>query len=331
MRYLNLRCGAFVLGIIVGFITTAPASAADRVILMLNWYPYGEHAPFYYGVQKGLYSAEGIDLEIQEGRGSGITTQAVAAKTATFGYVDVPTKMRAAVKGAPVTAVGVLLQKSPMSVMGFADRNIRKPKDIKGKIVAMTPGGSNEQIWPLFLKKTGLKESDFQTVSGDPQTKVNAVINKQADLVLGYPMDQGMKILDATGKRVYPIKFADYGINLVSSGIIVNTDVLKGNPDLIRRFMAANSKAVVEAVKDPKGAVDAMLKTNDKAGKPDTLLEGFKETVQFYLNDGHTAGPFRVADDVMTDTVSIMVDYGGLDPAAKTDPKAYYTNAYLPN
>src|SRR6516164_2773053 len=131
MRYLNLRCGAFVLGIIVGFITTAPASAADRVILMLNWYPYGEHAPFYYGVQKGLYSAEGIDLEIQEGRGSGITTQAVAAKTATFGYVDVPTKMRAAVKGPPVTAVGVLLQKSPMSVMGFADRNIRKPKSIK--------------------------------------------------------------------------------------------------------------------------------------------------------------------------------------------------------
>ena len=42
-----------------------------------------------------------------------------------------------------------------------------------------------------FLK-TGLKETDFQTVSGDPQTKVNAVINKQADLVLGYPMDQGM-------------------------------------------------------------------------------------------------------------------------------------------
>jgi NitT/TauT family transport system substrate-binding protein len=40
------------------------------------------------------------------------------------------------------------------------------------------------------LKKTGLKESDFTSVSGDPQTKVNAVINGQADLVLGYPMDR---------------------------------------------------------------------------------------------------------------------------------------------
>src|ERR1700722_5655255 len=84
-------------------LATMPAAAADKVVLMLNWYVYGEHAPFYYGLQKGLYAAEGIDLEIQEGRGSGFTTQAVAANSATFGYVDVPTMMRAAVKGAPVT------------------------------------------------------------------------------------------------------------------------------------------------------------------------------------------------------------------------------------
>ena len=76
----------------------SPAQAADKVVLMLNWYVYGEHAPFYYGKQLGLYSAEGIDLEIQEGRGSAVTTQAVAAGSATFGYVDVPTMMRAAVK-----------------------------------------------------------------------------------------------------------------------------------------------------------------------------------------------------------------------------------------
>ena len=58
-----------------------PAQAADKVVLMLNWYVYGEHAPFFYGKEKGLYAAEGIDLEIQEGRGSAVTVQAVAAKT----------------------------------------------------------------------------------------------------------------------------------------------------------------------------------------------------------------------------------------------------------
>ena len=82
-------------------LAVAPAKAADKVVLMLNWYVYGEHAPFFYGKAKGIYAAENIDLEIQEGRGSAATTQAVAAKTADFGYVDVPTMMRAAIKGAP--------------------------------------------------------------------------------------------------------------------------------------------------------------------------------------------------------------------------------------
>jgi NitT/TauT family transport system substrate-binding protein len=308
-----------------------PAFAADKVVLMLNWYIYGEHAPFYLGKVKGIYAANGIDLEIQEGRGSAATIQAVAAKTANFGYADIPTMMRAAIKGAPIISTGVLLQTSPMSVMGFAEKNIRKPEDIKGKTVAITPADSMTQIWPLFLKKTGLKESDFNTVAGDGQTKLNAVINGQADLLLGYVMDQSMKIKDATGKDVYPIKFADYGIVLVSSGIIANTDFVKENSDLVRRFMKASTEAIEAAVKDPKSAVDAILETNPKAGKPDTLLQGFELTIPLY----HTAEtkdrrPFQVTDRNMTESVALLVEYGGLAANANDDPKAFYTSEYLP-
>src|ERR1700751_3621245 len=123
----------FILAAVATLAFTAQASAGDKVVLMLNWYVYGEHAPFYFGKAKGIFAAENIDLEIQEGRGSAATTEAVAAKNADFGYVDVPTMMRAAIKGAPVIATGVLLQTSPMSAMSFADKNIRKPEDIKGK------------------------------------------------------------------------------------------------------------------------------------------------------------------------------------------------------
>ncbi|RJF77800.1 nitrate ABC transporter substrate-binding protein [Rhodopseudomonas palustris] len=308
-----------------------PASAADKVVLMLNWYVYGEHAPFYYGKAKGIYAAEGIDLDIQEGRGSAATTQAVAAKTANFGYVDVPTMMRAAVKGAPVISTGVLLQTTAMSAMGFADKNIRKPEDIKGKTVAITPADSITQIWPLFLKKTGLKESDFKTVQGDAQTKLNAVINGQADLLLGYVMDQSMKIKDATGKDVYPIKFADSGIHLVSSGIIANTDYIKANEDLVKRFMSATTKAVEAATKDPKGVAQAILDANPKGGKIDTLTQGFELTIPFYTTpETKDKRPFQVTDQNMKESVELMVEYGGLDAKAKDNPKAFYTNDYLP-
>jgi NitT/TauT family transport system substrate-binding protein len=330
MKLFKSATAALLAGIAI-FAFSAQSRAADKVVLLLNWYVYGEHAPFYLGKEKGLFAQEGIDLEIQEGRGSAFTIQAVAAKTVQFGYADVPTMIRAAVKGAPVISPGVALQRNPMSVMGFAEKNIRKPEDIKGKIVAVTPGDSMSQIWPLFLKSTGLKESDFHVVSGDGQTKLNAVINGQADLLLGYVMDQSMKLKDATGKAVYPIMFADYGINMVSSGIIVHMDTLKDNPDLVRRFMSAATKSIELAEKNPSEAADAILRALPKAGQKETLQEGFELTIPLYRTQAtKDKRPFQVTDANMADTVGLLVEYGGVDPAAKSNPKAFYTRDFLP-
>jgi len=310
---------------------SAAAQPKDKVILMLNWYVYSEHAPFFLGKERGYFEQEGIDLDIQEGRGSGVTVQAVAAGTAQFGYADVPTMIKAAAKGAPVIAIGVALQTSPMSVMGFADKNIRTPADIKGRIVAVTPGDSMSQIWPLFLKKTNLKDTDFQQVAGDAQTKLNAVINGQADLLLGYVMDQAIKLQDATKKNVYPIRFADYGVNLVSSGIIVNKETLKKSPDMVKRFMRAATRSLEEAAKNPEAAVDAMLKANPKSGFRDSALVGMKATAALYKGpDNPGDRPFRVGAKNMNETFLLLVDYGGLDRASAGKVEDYYTNDFLP-
>jgi NitT/TauT family transport system substrate-binding protein len=324
---------AFATAAVLAAVLSLPAAAQgkDKVVLLLNWYVYSEHAPFFLGKERGYFDQEGIDLDIQEGRGSGVTVQAVAAGTATFGYADVPTMIKAASKGAPVTAVGVALQTSPMSVMGFADKNIKKPDDIKGKIVAVTPGDSMSQIWPLFLKKTGLKDSDFKQVAGDAQTKLNAVINGQADVLLGYVMDQAIKLQDATHKQIYPIRFADYGVNMVSSGIIVQKDLVKNKPDLVKRFMRAATRSLEEAAKNPDAAVDAMLKANPKSGVKDTALVGMKATAGLYKGpDNPGDRPFRVGAKNMNETLQLLVEYGGLDKATAGKAEDYYTNEYLP-
>jgi NitT/TauT family transport system substrate-binding protein len=309
----------------------AQAQPRDKVVLMLNWYLYSEHAPFFLGKERGFYDQEGIDLDIQEGRGSGVTVQAVAANTATFGYVDVPTMIKAAAKGAPVKSVGVALQLSPMSVMGFAEKNIRTPKDIVGKTVAVTPGDSMSQVWPLFLKKTGIKETDFKTVSGDAQTKLNAVMNGQADLLLGYVMDQAIKLQDATKKPVYPIRFADYGVNMISSGIVVNSETLKAKPDMVKRFLRATTRALEESEKNPEAAVDAMLKANSKAGVRETLIVGLKQTTALYhTKETAKQRPLRVSMSDVNESLELLAQYGGLDPATKGKPEDWVVLDFLP-
>ena len=66
-------------------------------------------------------------------------------------------------------------------------------------------------------------------------------------------------------------------------------------------------------------------------GKRETLLEGFALTTPLYRTE-ETKGrpPFQVTDADMASTVDLLVEYGGLDAAAKGDAKSYYTRDYLP-
>jgi NitT/TauT family transport system substrate-binding protein len=309
----------------------AKAQQPDKVVLLLNFYLYSEHAPFFLGRERGYFAKEGIDLDIQEGRGSGPTVQAVAAGTVTFGYADFSTIVKAAAQGAPVVTIGVLLQKSPMAVIGLAERNVKKPDDLRGKIVAITPGDSLSQIWPLFLKKTGLKESDVKIVSGDIQTKLNAVINGQADFMLGYLMDQSMRIENATKKPTTVIPFSDYGVNLIATSILASKETLAAKPDLVRRFMAAATRSVQDAEKDPAAAVDAMLKANAKAGERTALVKGLELTVPLYhTEDTKNLPPFRVSPANVKESIAMLGEYGGLDKTTAGKPESFYSLDYLP-
>jgi NitT/TauT family transport system substrate-binding protein len=314
-----------------GVALSAVSQPKDKVVLMLNWYLYSEHAPFFLGKERGFFDAEGIDLEIQEGRGSAVTIQAVGANSATFGYVDISTMIKAASKGAPLRAIGVALQTSAMAAMGLSERNIKVPRDLIGKTVAMTPGDSMSQIWPLFLKKTGLQEGQYKVVSGDAQTKLNAVINGQADVLLGYLMDQNIRITDATGKAVTVIPFSEYGVNMISSGIIANNSTLSGRGDMVRRFMRATTRAFEESVKSPEAAVDAMLKASPKAGKRESLVTGLKLTTPLY-HSPETKGqrPFRASMKDVNETLDMLVQYGGMEASARGKAEDWVTNDFLP-
>ncbi len=68
------------------------AEGLSEVTVTLNWVPYGEHAPFYYGVAEGIFEDEGIDLTIQPGNGSGNTVQQVAQRNTASGGVSAQPK-----------------------------------------------------------------------------------------------------------------------------------------------------------------------------------------------------------------------------------------------
>jgi NitT/TauT family transport system substrate-binding protein len=97
----------------------APLAQAQQTLtpvsLRLNWYLGGLHVPFYYGKERGFYKDEGIDLTINEGRGSANTVQVVAAGSDTFGLADSSSVITTAAKGAEIKSVMSSRSRKPAS------------------------------------------------------------------------------------------------------------------------------------------------------------------------------------------------------------------------
>ena len=143
---------AVILAAAVAVIAASFAHAEDKVSLRLNWYLGGLHVPFYYGKDKGYYAAEGIDLTINEGRGSANTVQVVAAGSDTFGLADSSSVILTASKGADVKSVMSLLNTTGFSVVSLAESGIKTPKDLEGRTVAVTPGDPLGQLLQAVCK-----------------------------------------------------------------------------------------------------------------------------------------------------------------------------------
>jgi NitT/TauT family transport system substrate-binding protein len=165
----------------------------EKFPFRLNWTLYGEHAPFFVARDKGFYAQEGLEVEIQEGSGSTTVSQLVASNNSPVAYVDAATMMRGVSNGMPIRAIGVTLQQSPMAFIYRADAaRPTKISEIKGSRIAMTAGDASLAIFTAFMGKLGMKVEDVQVITvANPQGKEQAVLNKQADALLGYFMDQG--------------------------------------------------------------------------------------------------------------------------------------------
>src|SRR5258707_814094 len=73
--------------------------ARDKVSVRLDFWTYGSHAGFAYGIEKGIYAGEGIDLTMVEGNGSGPVIQAIGTGIDRFAWADATTMAKLASKG----------------------------------------------------------------------------------------------------------------------------------------------------------------------------------------------------------------------------------------
>lgn len=322
---------AVMTGVAVCLVILGPSGAQtrklDRVALRLSWIASGQFAMYTYGVKSGIYESEGIELQVLEGTGSGPIIQSIAAGTDRFADVDVNATAALIAKGMPVKVVGAFVQTTPASIIYFADKGIKGPKDLEGKKVAQTAGDANDQLFKPLLVVNKVDEAKVQKVYLDPRSRPTAVMTGQVDAMGGFYTQDAYLIEEAAKRKVAYFRLADHGVNILSRGIIMNTRYA-GDRDLNCRMMRATIKAWSAAARNPDEAIRSLLEMFPKAGSVEYNKTALVNMVALKETKHSKGKPWGwIAKEDWDDLLAFQRTYAGVTNI-RPHPD-YYTNEFL--
>lgn len=306
---------------------TAPAALAQGtpLKLTLNFLAGGPQAGFIYAKSLGLYDKAGINLTIEEGRGSATTAQLVATGQTDLGFADAPAAMQLRAKGAPVKIVAPILQTNGFSIMSLEESGIRKPADLVGKRVAVQQGTAQTTLLDAIFKTNGIDPSKVQIISIDPSAFVGTLIEKKVDAILGGADFQAVQLRDR-GIKINEMLYRDIGVPTVGLSVIVRDDRIGKDAALLRRFVDVSLQGWDLARKNPGAAAEAVNKMFPAATK-EQIQKQLDVDLKLMCAPG-AAGYGRVPDKNWATTFDLLTQYLQLP---KDKPVGdYYTNDLLP-
>jgi len=216
------------------------AQAKRQVTMRLDWLYQGPNAGFLIAQDKGFYEQAGLNVEIGPGKGSGSTAQLVASKATQFGFADGFVVGNSVSKGMSIKMVAGIFRRNPTAVVVLDESDIKTPKDLEGKTIGGPTGGTQFVQWPAFVKGCGLDGSKIRFTNIDPAGSPPGLITGQIAAIAGYAQGLVPSVEIRGNKKARVLWYADCGVTAVSNGIIVHTDLIKDDPEIIRSFVAAS-------------------------------------------------------------------------------------------
>jgi NitT/TauT family transport system substrate-binding protein len=276
-------------------VAAGPAVAAEEIDIVLNWVAGGDHAPYYYAKEMGWYEDAGLEVNIEQGKGSAAAVQKVAAGAADLGLADMGTVLVAAGKGADVKAVMNVYANSPYGLYWLKSSGIAGIEDMPGKKIGNPPGDAARAMFPALAKAAGIDPDSVTWVNIAPNAKLAALKARSIDATTSfYNIHHIFK--RELGDDMGFLAWKDLGVNPYGNSIIVNGDYFKDDPETVRRFVEVTQGAFSACVEEPEPCVQALVEAN-------TGLQFENELENWHL-----------VTELMSDETSRNVGLGFFDP-----------------
>jgi len=251
-----MKKGIVCVFIVMGFISDAlGAEPLKPVAIQLDWFTNVQFAGILVAKEKGWYEEAGIDLTVK-GWQKGISpVEEVVAGRAQIGTDEGTVIIEARAGGKPVKAIATQFQKSPLCLTSKKDRAIASPKDLIGKKVGVS--------MPKTVLMTKIILA-YENISYDQITPVQTggdlslLANDEVIAFAGFINNQPLLMEEKGYPATYLAAFK-YGYDFYSDVFFTTDEMIKNQPDILKKFMEVTLRGWREAFKDIPGTAQLVL------------------------------------------------------------------------
>src|ERR1041385_7775597 len=155
--------------------TAGSAAAEEKFTFALNWFAVGDHAAYWVALEKGYFAQRGLDVTLENSKGSGDAIAKVDTGRADAGLADAAVVIASVGRGTTIKTVGMVFDKTPLNIFSLKSSPLAKPKDLEGKTLGAPPGDSQRQMFPAFAKVNAIDAAQVTWVNIEPTAKMAAV------------------------------------------------------------------------------------------------------------------------------------------------------------
>jgi NitT/TauT family transport system substrate-binding protein len=305
----------------------SPASAQDKLSVRLDFSPWGVQAAMHLAQNQGWFKQAGLDVDIQDGRGSGNTIQLVNAGQADVGQVQVGLVGSARAKGATIRSIATFQRRTDLCVLVDKDAPMSKVADLRGKTVVVFAASPWAPFVDVYLKSGGLTRDDLKVDVVDPAALWGTYIAKRADGLMS-TVGSALPIAEQT-RPSKCLLASDANIAFPSYGLVAREDTIASKGPALHRLIQVEQRAWQALRANPEDGVKAMLAERPDARlDPAVLLGQIKLTLDYFDTPASQGKPIGWQAREDWEAALKSMEAAGV-VSAGWNVSDYYTNAFV--
>jgi NitT/TauT family transport system substrate-binding protein len=322
-------------GLLLAAVLSTPAAAQQTTIkLTLGWKTQGSDAAFFVARDKGYFAAEGLDVVIDQGEGSGATVTRIMSGAYDAGFGDINAIIQNAAtrpNDVPIMVYQIWNQ-PPFAIVTKASSGIKSPKDFEGKTLGGAQGTPTTRLLPVFAKTNNLDMSKIKVTNMAPNLQEPLLIKGEIDGALVFNITSYFNLVlnrQDPDKDFSWFPFGDFGMDLYSNGLMVSQKMIKEKPKAVEGLVRAVNKAMLEVAKDQDLGMAAAQKFDNLIN-----MDVEKRRLQYSFDklivsaEMKEIGMGDVKDERLKKAIGIVVT--GYELPATPTPEQVFSRAFLP-